>query len=60
MWETGKVHKWFRRGDLMERGHLEDQGIEGKTILKWIFKKLNGKARTGLLWPRIGTDSGQL
>jgi hypothetical protein len=26
------------RGDLMERVHLEDLGVDGR-ILKWIFKK---------------------
>jgi hypothetical protein len=29
----------FWRGNLMERKHLEDPGIDGRIILKWIFKK---------------------
>jgi len=26
-------------GNLSERGHLEDRGVDGKVILKWIFRK---------------------
>jgi hypothetical protein len=33
------VHADFWWGDLMERDHLEDIDVEGKMILKWIFKK---------------------
>jgi hypothetical protein len=39
MWKTGEAHTGFWWGDLRERGHLEDLGIDGKVILKWIFKK---------------------
>lgn len=35
-------------GALMERpegkSHLEELDVDGKVILKWIFKKWNGKA----------------
>jgi len=28
-----------RGGNLKEREHLEDPGIDGKLILRWIFRK---------------------
>jgi hypothetical protein len=39
-WYRGE--KWiqgFGGGSLMEREHLEDQGIEGRVILQRIFRK---------------------
>ena len=37
IWETGDVHTAFRSGDMGERDHLEDLGVNGRMILKWIF-----------------------
>ena len=34
-----KVHTEFWCGSLKERYHLEDQGIDGRITLKWIFMK---------------------
>jgi len=42
----GKVCTGFWWGNLRERDHLEDPDIDGKIILRWIFRKLNG----GMYW----------
>jgi len=38
--------------------HLEDPSVDGRIILRWISRKLERGARTGLLWLRIGTGGG--
>ena len=55
VWETEDVHTRFWWGDLRERDHLEDLGADGRIMLKWIFKKWDGKQLTGLICLRIGT-----
>ena len=35
----GELHTEFWWGNLRERNHLGDLGVEGRIILKWIFKK---------------------
>jgi hypothetical protein len=39
------------------KSHLEGQGIDGRIILKWIFKKWDGDAWSGSIWLRTGTDA---
>ena len=33
---------------------------DGRIILRWIFRKLEGVVGTGWSWLRIGTDGGHL
>ena len=63
MWhvlETAEVHTGFWWGDLTERDHLENLGIVGRMILKFIFKKWDAEVWIGLIWLRMGKGDGHL
>jgi hypothetical protein len=47
-----------RWGNLRERDHWENQGVEGRIILRWIFRKWDVEVWTGLIWLRIDTGDG--
>jgi hypothetical protein len=38
----GEVNKGFWLGNLREGDHLEDPGVDGRIILKWIFERWVG------------------
>jgi hypothetical protein len=42
------------------KNHLEDPGIDGRIILRYIFKKWGAGAWTGSIWLKIGTGGGHL
>ena len=50
----------FWWGNLRERDHLGDPGVDGRIILIWIFRKWDVGVWTGSSWFRIGTSSGHL
>ena len=39
---------------------MEEQDVDGKLILRLIFRKWDEEAKTGLIWLRIGTGGGRL
>jgi len=54
------VYTGFWLGNMGERVHLEDPGIDGRIILRQIFRKWDVRAWTGSMWLRIGTGGGHL
>jgi len=47
------VHTGFWWGNLRKRDHLEDPGLDGRIILKWKLRKLDG----GVDWIDLGQDT---
>jgi hypothetical protein len=39
---------------------LKNPGVDGRIMLRWIFRKLEGVVETGWSWLRIGTGGGHL
>ena len=54
MWKRGEVCAGFRWEKVRERDHLEDVGVGGRIILKWIFMKWDG----GVDWIDVAHDGG--
>ena len=42
------------------KNHLGDQDIDGRIILRWIFRKYDVGVCNGSRWHRIGTGGGHL
>jgi len=56
----GEVHTGFWCGNLRERDDLEDPGVDGRIILRWIFRKWHVWLWTVSSWLRIGKVGGHL
>jgi hypothetical protein len=54
------LYPGFWYGNLRETDHLEDPGVVGRIILRWIFRKWNVRAWIGSSWLRIGADGEDL
>ena len=47
------MHTGFRWGNVSERVYLEDSGIDGRIILRWLFRKWD----VGMDWIVLAQDS---
>jgi hypothetical protein len=57
--ERGGVHRvWW--GNMRKRDHLEDPGVDGRIILRWVFRKWNVRAWIGSIWLKIWTSGRDL
>jgi len=60
VWGRVEAYTGFGWGNLRERDHLEDSGLDERIILRWIFRNWDEGIWTGSSWLRIGTDGGHL
>jgi hypothetical protein len=60
IWGRGEVCTGFWWGGLSERDNWGDRDVDGKIILRWIFRKWEGFEETGRKWLKLGTFGGQL
>jgi len=60
LWGRGEVCTGFWWGNLRERNHCGDPDVDGRIILRRIFRKWEGVVGTGWSWLRIGTGGGYL
>ena len=54
------MYTGFWWGNLKERFHMEDFGVYGRIILRWIFRKWDVGEWIGLIWLRIGIGGGHV
>jgi len=60
VWGRGEVCTGVWWGNLRERHHWGDPGIDGMIILRWVFKKWDVGVWTGSIWLKVGTGREHL
>jgi len=54
------MHTGFRWGNFWKTGLLENPRINGRIILRWVFRKWDVGVWTISIWLRIGTGGRHL
>jgi len=57
---SSEAYTGFLLGNLKERDHLGDPGVDGRIILRWIFRKWGEGVWTGSSCLTIGTGGGHM
>jgi len=52
------VYTGFRWGNLKERNHLGDPGVDGRIIFRRVFRKWDVVVWTGWSWLNMGEVAG--
>jgi hypothetical protein len=55
VWERGGILTGFRWGNMTEKSHLVNLGVDGRIN---DLQEVEWKAWTGLIWLRMGTGGG--
>jgi hypothetical protein len=53
----GEVYAGFWWGNLRGRNHLEDRGVDGRIILRWIIRKVVCGSMDWIELAQVGTGS---
>jgi hypothetical protein len=53
-YKEGETYKWVLVGKAGRKGSLEVPGVDGRIVLRHMFRKGNGVECSGLIWLRIG------
>ena len=53
VWGRGEAYTRFWWGNLRERDHLGDSGVDGRIIFRWIFRKWDVG---GVGWIQLAQD----
>ena len=60
VWRRGEMCRGFWWGNLRERDHWGDPDVDGRIILRWIFRKWEGVVWAEWSWLRIVRCGGRL